>query len=247
MNRLSLIKQALSTGAYTISSLVCAIFISWVVLASVDFTYPWLHDSLNIEQHTLKYGPQNRYRDNFENTNRDERIRLFSAINTSIHDHGHGLAEIEYFDKNTQTKINTLLHTSEILHLTDVSYLIDLFRITALASFLLWLGLILQRFKRSQLAPNIKQQSLSTLSIIILFSIIILIIGPVNVFYAFHELLFPANHKWFFYYQESLMTILMKAPTLFGYIAILITLLSIPIFIIMNAIASKILEHYQQT
>lgn len=238
-------KHAVSTGTYTISSFICALFISWMVWASVDFAYPWLHDVLNIEQHTQKYGPQNRYRDHFENTDRDERIRLFSAINTAIHNQGEGLSNIKYTDKITGKEIDTLLHTSEILHLKDVSVLIDVFKWVTLISFLLWAALIAKKFHLRDQAPNIKQQSISTLSMIAVCTLLILIIGPVNVFYAFHELLFPANHKWFFYYQESLMTILMKAPILFGYISILIIMLCIPIFIIINITISKILKHHQ--
>jgi uncharacterized membrane protein len=236
--------QSITFGVYTISSLICAIFISWVLMASIDFAYPVLHDTMDISQHTEKYGPQNRYRNHFENTDRDERIRLFSKINHAIHLQGQGLAQIKYHDKNTQQEINTLLHTSEILHLKDVAILIDVFRYTAMGAFIIWLGLVFLLYKKGISPPNIKQQTISTLGIIAVCTVIILLIGPVNVFYAFHELLFPANHKWFFYYQESLMTILMKAPFLFGYVAILITLLAIPIFVGINMLTAKFLTKH---
>ncbi|MFT6261161.1 MAG: putative membrane protein [Crocinitomicaceae bacterium] len=235
--------QSIAFGFYTISSFVCALFISWVLMASVDFAYPMLHDSMNITQHVEKYGPQNHYRNNFENTDRIERIRLFTAINDSIHSQGHGLDKIEYYDKTTLKRIDTLLHRSEIIHLKDVAALIDAFRFTALAGLIIWVGLILLLYKKNIPPPNLKQQTLSTLAIVIFSALLILVIGPVTVFYAFHEWLFPANHKWFFYYQESLMTILMKAPFLFGYIAILITLLTIPVFIVMNMLAVKLLDN----
>jgi uncharacterized membrane protein len=236
--------QPLIFGLYSVSSLICALFLSWVIWASIDFAYPALHDFMDIEQHTVKYGPQNRYRDHFENTDREERIRLFASINNAIHNHGNGLKEIEYFDQTTNKKINTLLHTSEILHLKDVAKLIDVFRITAFISLIILLSIVIYFYKRNQTPPNIKQQSLSTLLIIGLCTITVLIIGPVNVFYAFHEWFFPADHKWFFYYQESLMTILMKAPFLFGYIAILILLLAIPIYIGINIVGSKLLTFF---
>lgn len=239
--------RTLSFGLYTLCSLVCALFISWVILASANFAYPVLHDVMDIEQHTAKYGPQNRYRHHFENTDRAERIRLFAAINDAIHQQGNGLDAIEYFDKSTQKKINSLLHTDEILHLQDVAKLIDIFRYTSLLALLIWFALIIKFYKQQQTTPNIKQQSLSTLALIGVCTLAVLLIGPVNVFYAFHEWLFPANHKWFFYYQESLMTILMKAPFLFGYIAVLILLLAIPIFIVMNFMGHKLLNvltHY---
>ena len=60
------------------------------------------------------------------------------------------------------------------------------------------------------------------------------VVGPTEVFYQFHIWLFPADHQWFFYWQESLMSTLMKAPALFGGIALAIALgalLLLPAFI----------------
>jgi hypothetical protein len=41
----------------------------------------------------------------------------------------------------------------------------------------------------------------------------------VPVFYALHDWIFPPDRPWFFYYQDSLLTTMMKAPDLFGAIA----------------------------
>ena len=52
-------------------------------------------------------------------------------------------------------------------------------------------------------------------------------------FYQFHIWLFPADHEWFFYWQDSLMSTLMKAPVLFGGIAVVLvggTLVLTPLF-----------------
>lgn len=217
-------------GIYSLSGLIWAFFISWIVLASVSFAYPILHDVLDISSHTEKFGPQNRYRKHFELTDQNERERLFSAISTAIHNDGEGLAELIYHNRNTGEPINTLLHRAEILHLEDVAKLVNIFTWVSVFSFLLW-GLLLYAFKKHYFPmPTFKQQIVSTLMIIAVCTLLVLIIGPVKVFYAFHDWIFPANHKWFFYYQESLMTILMKAPFLFGYIAILLLALTIPIF-----------------
>jgi uncharacterized membrane protein len=64
--------------------------------------------------------------------------------------------------------------------------------------------------------------SLSVLSIIL--------IGPKQVFYHLHEMIFPADHAWFFYYQDSLMATLMKAPDLFGGIALVIVMGGVILF-----------------
>jgi hypothetical protein len=34
-----------------------------------------------------------------------------------------------------------------------------------------------------------------------------------------HTVVFPADHQWFFYYKDSLMASLMKAPDIFAAIA----------------------------
>jgi hypothetical protein len=47
----------------------------------------------------------------------------------------------------------------------------------------------------------------------------VLAIGPRRVFYRMHEWVFPPENPWFFYYQDSLMSTMMKAPHLFGAIA----------------------------
>src|SRR5690606_5060552 len=56
-------------------------------------------------------------------------------------------------------------------------------------------------------------------------TLVIFITGPTKVFYWLHEQIFPDEHEWFFYYQDSLMTTLMKAPDLFGFIAVILVIL----------------------
>ena len=63
--------------------------------------------------------------------------------------------------------------------------------------------------------PGLKVSLLTLLVIALLLTIIIVAVGPNDVFSALHEFVFPADHQWFFYYQDSLMTTLMKAPDIF--------------------------------
>jgi uncharacterized membrane protein len=58
----------------------------------------------------------------------------------------------------------------------------------------------------------------------------VLAIGARQVFYWLHELVFPPDHPWFFYYQDSLMSTMMKAPYLFGAIAVVLLLLGLAIY-----------------
>ena len=61
----------------------------------------------------------------------------------------------------------------------------------------------------------------------------LLTLGGKAVFYQLHIWIFPANHQWFFYYQDSLMSTMMKAPDLFAYIAISLSLLGLLFFVLL--------------
>lgn len=243
MELVSHTKQALKVANWSLYSLcgfICAIFFSWIILAQWQFGYSALHSVMDIEAHIQKYGPQNRYKKDFAKTDREEQIRLFTAINDSIHDDGKGLEDIRYHRTNGK-EIGLLLRKAEVLHLQDVARLINVFQYVALAALLTWAGLIaLSRYTNIE-RPTVKQQSLSILASCLVATVVIVAIGPVKVFYWFHELIFPAEHEWFFYYQDSLMTTLMKAPDLFGAIAILIVLLGLVIFISLNSFVDEII------
>lgn len=60
-----------------------------------------------------------------------------------------------------------------------------------------------------------------------LFAVGVLLAGAKKFFYWLHTIVFPADHQWFFYYEESLMSTLMKAPALFAPISILLILLGL--------------------
>ena len=228
---------------YSLCGLITAFLFSWIILAQFNFGYSWLHNTLQIQQHADKYGPQNRYRKNFQFTNSQEKIRLFAAINTSIHNHGAGLSAIKYTHPNGK-ELGTLLHHAEIIHLKDVANLLDVLKIMGLVACVIWLTFVTLFSLRKIPIPNFKQQILGITAFVSVSSLLVLLIGPVSVFYAFHEWIFPEDHKWFFYYQESLMTILMKAPDLFGVIAILLTCLAMVIFIAMNITTNQTLSYF---
>ena len=228
---------------YSLCGLITAFLFSWIILAQFNFGYSWLHDTLHIQQHADKYGPQNRYRKNFQFTNSQEKIRLFAAINTSIHNHGAGLSAIKYKHPNGK-ELGTLLHHAEIIHLKDVANLLDVLKVLGALACISWIAFVILFLLKKIPRPNFKQQLLGITAFVGTASILVLLIGPVTVFYAFHEWIFPENHQWFFYYQESLMTILMKAPDLFGVIAIILTVLAMVIFITMNITTHQTLNYF---
>ena len=65
---------------------------------------------------------------------------------------------------------------------------------------------------------------------LLLITVSVMLIGPYEIFSQFHVWVFPEEHKWKFYYEESVMSNLMKAPDLFAYIAVLLVALAVPIF-----------------
>lgn len=198
--------------------LLAVSLLSWHLLAQANFLYPISYRWLAIDAHIQHYGPENHYKSSFAQTTPTEHQQLFNDIVRAIQNHGTGLADIRYrLPDTTQTP---LMHGAEIIHLQDVANLIDIFYITGAAAALLWLLLLVYAAQRKIACPPIKKIMLGFSAGLTLLAIGFLIIGPEKVFYWLHELIFPDDHQWFFYYQESLMTTLMKAPDLFGLIGI---------------------------
>lgn len=202
-----------------LSLLILALWLSWQALVPVDFGYGLAYRLMDIEQHVQRFGPQNRYKDDFERTSPDEQKRLFGAIVTAIQHDGDGLRTIFY--TTDEGRRHTLLREAEAIHLQDVANLIDLFDKAALVSALLLAGIAGFLKVRQFPAPSILHM-LGGLGVLLLVcGLILLIAGPTHTFYWLHTQIFPDEHEWFFYYQDSLMTTLMKAPDLFGFIAVL--------------------------
>lgn len=195
-------------------------FIAWILLAQIDFAYPQAYQALNINQHIAQYGPENRYRDHFADTAKQQHLELFGQINAAIHHAPDKLATITFTPSNGDTQ--TLLRRDEVLHLTDVAHLIDGVYALGYASLVAMLlgGFLLGR-QRSPL-PRPKKVVASVCGSIAAIVAVVFIVGPKKVFYYLHTWVFPPEHPWFFYYQDSLMTTLMKAPDLFGFIAALL-------------------------
>ena len=80
---------------------------------------------------------------------------------------------------------------------------------------------------------SIKYHLLGAAMLLTIIVCFILITGPTKVFYAGHELIFPSNHQWFFYYEDSLMSTMMKAPALFGPIACQLLVIAIALWLLL--------------
>lgn len=224
--------------SFSILALLVALLLAWQVLAKTNFWYPLWYDILKIDQTIATYGPRNRYRNHFENTTKTERVRLFSQLVEAIHQHGRGLEAIVYHDAKGRP-IASFLTPPEILHLRDVARLIDLSLATGWGALLLLPVLIGLLALQKQPMPSLSQLLLRITLGLMVISGTILLIGPVKVFYSLHTWLFPEEHPWFFYYEDSLMTMLMQAPAIFGYITLTLAALGMLFLLGILVLAKK--------
>ena len=227
-------------------SFCLALGLSWMLLTPLNFGYQQLYSAIKIDQHIATYAPKNIHKQGFQLTDETERLRLFADIVISIHEHGAGLAELAYHSPQNQ-RIDSLLTQDEILHLEDVAILIDRMRVLLLVLSAVFLGLLIWLYRSRQSMPPFRSILLTATVVLLAIIAIILLIGPHKVFYQFHVWVFPVEHKWFFFYEESLMSSMMKAPDLFAYIAILLVALALPIFILMIWLIQKVLAKHSNT
>jgi hypothetical protein len=211
-----------------IAALWTSLFLAWWSLSAAAFAYPLLYDWAGIDANIAVYGPRNRYKRAFETTTRAERIRLFADLVRAINHGGEGLAQIRYHDP-TGRAIDTLLRPPEIVHLRDVAGLISRLKRGAYLGMALFLVIALAHWGWRIPPPKAWHAFLALALLCAVVSSGVYLYGPERLFYQWHTVVFPQDHQWFFYYEESLMTTLMKAPDLFAYIAglLLVTTLGI--------------------
>lgn len=227
-------KKISFTLCYAVSGLVTALILSWIILAQCDFFYGFWHDHVGIAEGIEEYGPQNRYRQGFADTSRDERVRLFAAINRAVHHDGEGLADIRY-KSASMAQPQTLLRVPEMVHLKDVAELLNKLKWAGLLVTLVWLGCCVRLLYGRRPLPKLKHQLLGIGSIFLITGALVALVGPVSVFNQFHIWIFPAGHAWFFYYQDSLMSTMMLAPRLFGWILLAWLPMAILCFLTLHA------------
>lgn len=235
------LKRFLFWPLFFTCQLVTLSLLSWHLLAQFHFAYPAGYKLLNLEHHIAEYAPLNRYKDGFEFTAPTEHWRLFGEISDAVQNSGIGLGDIRYSLQDGQS--TPLMHHAEIVHLHDVANLINIFYLTGLISLVIWLTFIVVAYWQKLTPPAIQQVLAGFLVAIILLALIILFIGPTAVFYWLHVQIFPDGHQWFFYYEESLMTTLMKAPDIFAFIAVLLLLLLISLWAVSLYAINRLLQH----
>lgn len=224
------VKQALSIINLHIWTLLVSAGLAWTVLALCDFGYSILFEHLHIEEFIEKMGPLNYHKAGFDLLTKQDYVRLFHDINTAIHFKPSALNAI-YYEIKSPSAISlsvSLLREAEVIHLQDVSRLIK-FCFYLFGFSVLFLILTVRKASRVN-GLTFKKLCIQLgllWAVLIGMSMLIYLTKPVAVFYWLHELIFPADHQWFFYYQDSLMTTLMKAPDIFGPITVALLFLTL--------------------
>ena len=219
-------------------TLILGFYLSWITLSQSNFLYGVWYDHAGIKENIEEFASKNKFRQGFETTDDATRKALFAGIVTAIHHQGAGLSELKYLNAHSQQTL-PLLHRAEIVHLTDVANLIEWLKKLGWGLLLLWASLTTYLLMKKSTMPSKKSAFLNIGVGLIITSAGLLTLGGKAVFYQLHIWIFPANHQWFFYYQDSLMSTMMKAPDLFAYIAASLTLLGLLFFIGLFSLFSR--------
>lgn len=224
--------QAQSAGVWLLYALSCL----WLGIAAtlwayshIDYGYAFWYDQLEIGDHIRQYASQHPTKSEFADLPKTQHLRAFAEISRAVHKGGEGLESIA-FSTHESTSVH-LLDRAEILHLQDVANLIEMF---AKASWLMVLVLIsgLFFFSRRSL-PSWRFRLGACVGLAASVTVLLLVAGPRDVFYQLHVWVFPPEHQWFFYWEQSLMSSLMKAPVLFGGIAVVLAGVGIPLGVLL--------------
>ena len=212
--------RGLRWSIFGLALAVAALFVVWRALAAFDFAYPLFYDALGIDATIERHAPANETRPGFQRTPRAERERLFGAIVEAVRNGGQGLETLVYRGPNGQP-IGRLLTQDEVRHLSDVAALVTRFERLGSLCIAVCTGLLLASRLRRDPMPPLRRFALGAGVVLATTGALLVAFGPVTVFYWLHEQIFPPDHPWFFWYEESLMSTMMQAPNLFGAIAAL--------------------------
>jgi len=205
--------------------------LSWQVNKSTNFFYSFWYQQLSIEQTITNYVPDNTFgKQDYIETTTQQRIDNFAGIVHEIHNNGEELSSLSYVNKNQEVK--KLLTQAEIIHLKDVSLLINKLTLFSAGNFIVLFIILGVIFKKKLCLPTTKDQFISVVFPCLLLILLFIFFGFTELFYYLHTVVFPDEHQWFFYYQESLMSSLMKAPDLFAGIAVTLMVIAIIVYMI---------------
>jgi hypothetical protein len=241
MTRLAIFDHLPARLSWLLYGLCCgwlAVVLSWWLSACFDYGYPFWYETLEIKAHINEYAPQNPEKPGFAQLPAEHHYQAFSQISRAVHDSGAGLPQITY--PGPEGSEIRLLNRDEINHLRDVAALLHLGKLVSVGVALLWLPLALLCSYLGTPARRVRLLASMVLALLVVMPLVIA--GPETVFNTLHEWIFPPEHPWFFYWQESLMSTLMKAPALFGGLAVQIAIPGLLLTPFIHGVGYRIVE-----
>lgn len=229
----------------SISLFFVSFYVAWSISAVSNFFYPVWYEVLSLDSAISQYAPSNKFKQGFENTSKQQHVELFSGIVTAIQNSGVGLEELSYTDTKRNVT-DSLLTDAEVIHLKDVANLVSKFKYLAVIGFIVTLTVFLFMQLRSIPIAKFKCHLLGGLGTVLFLTSLVLILGPKKIFYVGHELIFPDNNQWFFYYEESLMSTMMEAPALFGPIATQLLVLTVLFWLVALYALQKVQSKFKK-
>ncbi len=220
------LKMIVPNFILSISLFCLSFFLAWQISATSDFLYSTWYEVLDLDETIVKYAPHNKHKVGFENSDKQQHIELFSGIVNAIQKNGDGLRQLHYTDVKSN-KTEALLTDAEVVHLQDVGHLVSKFKYVGVVGLVIAVIVFMLMHIKNISVSRFKRHLFGGVGIVLFIAIIIIIVGPTRIFYLGHELIFPDNHQWFFYYEDSLMSTMMKAPVLFGPVACQLLLLTL--------------------
>lgn len=210
---------------FLLASVWLGLFAGWKLSAMAGYAYPFWYDVMDIGTHIATYAPQHPYKSGFEQLPPEQHWQAFAQIADAVARGGDGLASITYTGPAGLPV--QLLDGDERGHLGDVAHLFSVLEWLTLSLVPVWLlaGAVSQWLGK----PTMKVRLWALVSLVSCVVLPLVLAGPKTVFYWLHVWVFPPEHPWFFYWDESLMSTLMKAPDLFAGIAAMITVMAIPV------------------
>jgi uncharacterized membrane protein len=231
---------------FVLSALISALWLAWSALRSFDFAFDFWYSALQLEQKIAYYAPNNRFRFAFENTSYETRKNIYQQISRNIHIEGAHFDQIIYNTKDGKVT-DYFLTAPEIQHLEDVNHLITKVHWTAPVAAALFLSICGFYTLKPSAKFSLRAQGMVMSVLILLLSAPLFVFGPQKIFDILHQTIFPADHPWFFFYEDSLMTLLMYAPYSFAVIAALwggISLLFFGVLTFMGLNVNKVTMKY---
>ena len=231
---------------FALTLLIFSLGISWQASKATNFLYGFWYSTLQINEVISTNVPKNTQgKRDFPISDIKLHATKFADIVQSIHKHGDGLVDISYVNK--QAEVQKLLTKSEVQHLQDVANLLDKVGYIWWVNLILMLSFLLLYFSKLKLLsvssirrmPTGKQKLASLICLVFLVVSMLGVWGFTQIFYYLHTVIFPGDHQWFFYYEESLMSTLMKAPDIFAAIAGQLLLVALIVAGIIDAALSR--------